>query len=286
MAIIGKEVANCAFLDIERAFQPSAGFRVRREWSVAMHSRVAFTGAGQASRIRVSQQVCDFQIQSLSDYFNVLLMVCHELAHYLNRHNDHQDASDQDSKALETWADFYGMRLFMYLTTFRTRTRQALMDQFGEPKQDVYLKAIGRSLSEVYQEIYLGSPSDRYPAPHERVLIVAAGVLSFFRRLYGELKPTWSMYVLLTILREDNLLSRVGGHASDTSEHERIAALAMEIQTSLQGDERQITPGLKRLWEPLIGTGFGLTAEQVAANRAAISAETKKIAETFNLDRL
>jgi len=284
--IFGRDVVENAFHDIEQAFLSSASFSVNRELDVPMRQHVSFVGSGEKSRIRVSKGLCDFPVVVLEDYFFVLLSVCHELAHYLNRHNDHKDQSELDYKALEVWADFFGTRLFMFLVSFRTRTRQALEKCCEQLNQEAVLKAIGKSLSEIYRTIYAGCVSDHYPPAGERVHIVNAGVLSFFYRLFGGLEPKWTLYVLMTISREARLYQQIGSTEVDMAEHEILSTRIMEIQTSLQAQRRQITPGLNPLWEPLIGTGYGVSAEQVAKNREQILAEISGVEKLFHPTRI
>jgi len=69
------------------------------------------------------------RVQSVDDAMFFLIIIGHELAHYVNKHLAHTDESKIDSVAIEGWADFFGARIMFTLITYGNQT--ALLRKSG-----------------------------------------------------------------------------------------------------------------------------------------------------------
>jgi hypothetical protein len=199
--ITGKTIIAAACHDLERFYKSSSKLKVRVEYDQAMRNHVSFSGNLAGSRIRFSKDFCDFEIALASDYHFALIQTCHELAHYLNKHNRHEDVDEADTKALETWADFFGARIFMVLISYGARSRKFVFGLDPGADQGEQLAHIGSGLRQVYDHVYKGAPTDVYPDAEERVHVFIAGIGSFFMRAFGEFKADWSVFCFDHIMR-------------------------------------------------------------------------------------
>lgn len=258
----GKSVAEAVFKDIESFFFHSAKFAIRKEFNPSGLHHASLKGKGDSARINLSKDFCEFEIDTVENLFFVMMTVCHESAHYLNKHNDHEDSNKTDFTAIETWADFFGARIFITVITFGKRS-QSLMKMFmPELNQDAVLRAIGRAMKKMYQSIYLPTTDQRYPAAIERVLIFNAGVTSFFYRIYDSLQPKWTIYMLKTMLNESELTDIAAQHNADWSRHSQIANASSSIHKSIQGVDISITKGMKPQYISLLVTNYNLSEHE------------------------
>ena len=189
--------------------------------SDSVHHAV-YVGKDNNERIRFSKDLSSFEPNNLSDLFYIAIIACHEFAHYLHRHNSTEDSDNLDSMALESWADFYGARLFITLISFGKRTVKSIKEFIDPISQEIILKSIGAALFDIYKYIYAHNTSDQYTPPFERVSIFCAGVTSFFYRLYGEVNAKLFVYVNLTIVRAAELTNQLGANQVDWSTQETI----------------------------------------------------------------
>jgi hypothetical protein len=274
--ITGKMVARSVFKDTEEFFLKESGFRINTEFNSPGLQHISIKGVGTKARIRLSSDFSGIEINSLDDLFYLAIMLCHEISHYLNKHNDHVDESEADIKALESWADLFGAKIFMSVITYGKNTHH-LITSFGKIEQDVVLKSIGRSIGNIFSEVYMPNTDERYPHPTERVGLFHAGVVSFFYRLHGELKPRFILYVLHTLMKNSGMSNFFESHNTDWSEVNKIIERSTEIHVSLQKHEIAITVGLKPQYIPILVTNYRMHAEEINENKERLRKELKKI---------
>lgn len=275
--IKGKIVAEAIFKDVEGFYYHAAKFSIKKEFNSKSRHHVSLRGSGEQSRVALSKDFCEFDITSIGDLLSALIVISHEIAHYLNRHNDRQDRKEIDFTAIETWADFFGARIFMTAITFGKKS-QYLIKRFIEVMhQDSVLPAVGRAIGDIYEKIYKHNTDARYPQAFERVLIFNAGTTSFFYRLFGEINPSWTIHVITTLLREAGFAERAGQHNPNWAEHDEIVKTASFIHREIQGDKASITHGLKPQYIPLLTTNYQITPDQEKSYRKKWMTEIEKI---------
>ena len=155
MELLGKDVANELIKDIEGFHFHSSNFKIKKEFGRASRLQASVAGIGDDKRIKLSKDICEFEITNLVDLFYVAIIVCHEVAHYLNNHTSHIDKSSVDFTALEVWADFFGARIFITAITFGSRTQKLIKRFCSEIEQEQILISIGRAIKDIYKYIYL-----------------------------------------------------------------------------------------------------------------------------------
>ena len=77
----------------------------------------------------------------------ILIVLGHEAAHYLNRHNEHEDQSPVETRALEMWADFFGMKLALVAMTFGENLKNISAALPGWSSSDRRTDAVAEALA-------------------------------------------------------------------------------------------------------------------------------------------
>jgi hypothetical protein len=260
--ITGKKIAEKVFSDVEGFFLHKAKFVIKKEYDSPGLLYVSLKGAGLKSRIRLSSEFCSFEANTLDDLFFIIIIISHEIAHYLHKHNDHKDVEHIDVTAIETWADIYGAKIFMSVITFG-KGCQALMHKVCDKiDQEVVLQAMGRAIGRVHGSIYLPNVDKRYPPAIERVRTLFAGITAFFDRINVSFSPRYRVSILITLSRSSGLSDEINEHDVDWDQVKRIADRSSEIHIMLQRNESAITPNLKLFYVPILVTNYKLTAKE------------------------
>jgi hypothetical protein len=205
MKLNGKQIAASAFLDVENFFYHSAKFKIVKEYDQKnMVTHATCSGVENKMRIRLSQDLCCFEAVTIKDYIFVLIIVCHELAHYLNNHNSHRDSENLDSIAIEARADHFGAQILMTLLTFGNNTLRNIAKYQNILTQDILFKAISEAIKDIYDKVFSQGGAKKYPNPEHRAMLLIAGCLSFFNRFYRPLPESITLLFVLTAIRELN----------------------------------------------------------------------------------
>ena len=176
-ALTGREIIEAFKNDVEDFFDAAHLFELRFETSGFSPTCI---GSGSAARIRVPVEMLEKSVDSLAELVLFLLVLGHETAHYLHRHNEHDDESSLEHRALERWADFYGTKVAMIVMTIGQKTLEKMVN-FPETKNSgCRLDALACALV-VLSNSYFRVVSEKYPTASERVDTCVSGMLSFFQ---------------------------------------------------------------------------------------------------------
>lgn len=254
-----------AIADFEEFFEPSANFKVNFAFR-NINQFATVSGNKDKSTILINNFSSSEKIKSLQDVMMCLIVIGHELAHYINRHNSHVDKTKADSVAIEGWADYFGARITFTLITYGVRITN-LIEQltaipFSKPapfawRQNMVLSAMGQALIRAFDTLYKpGDGSGRYLTSDLRTYSFLGGVTSFFYRAYGELDEN----LLVPILKKLSIDSKLADHVYDPREgfvdqehFDRTRNIHLEIQGKGQPS---ITGGLKLNYRNLLGTSY------------------------------
>ncbi|MEZ8316764.1 MULTISPECIES: hypothetical protein [Vibrio] len=269
----GKEIVEAAFADVESFFVPSGNFTVNRELNVDDISYASIKGSGVNARIRVSRGICEYEITKIEDYLFVLIILCHELAHYLNFHNEHKDQEELDSVALESRADHFGSQILLVLMTFKTNTSKLIRTIEPKLDQNLAIRSIGKALGDIYQEIYRNCNSELYPQPNLRVGLTVAGCLSFFHRYLGELPKEFTLSFILNVVRAGNLTHIL--QSMDDSQQEQVVDRLVSTHSRLQQEQPFMNQGFKPHFGLLLTSQFDLSPSQMKMHRESLEAHVQ-----------
>jgi hypothetical protein len=177
--ITGEQVANAFKADVESFFGKDK-FHLRIE---AGGFRPVCKGKGKAARIILPQEIFSKSVETANDMALILIVLGHEAAHYLNRHNEHEDQSPVETRALEMWADFFGMKLALVAMTFGENLQNISAALPGWSSSDRRTDAVAEALA-ILSVSYFSEKHESYPSTATRVATCIAGALSFFEIVY------------------------------------------------------------------------------------------------------
>ena len=278
VSVTGRELATAAFEDLESFYFYSSKFSVRREFDKAILTHAKIIGSGSSSRIQLSKELCDHQHDSLPDFIFTMLVVCHELAHYLNFHNDHQDRDSADSVALEARADNFGSQIFATLIIFGKRTKAIALSLSPDLNQKLLTESMGLAIGRLYTDVYSQNQHPRYPNPAHRAASTMAGLLSFFNRYFGNLPENWVTWFLITIVRKSRFAEQINPKDA-TRGSEEIIQKIHDIHRSLQKKEPLMRHGAK----PPFGLFLYSNFQQTSGDRTAHQARLTEMIEKFEI---
>lgn len=259
--ISGRDLANAAFDDIESFFIEETKFRVNRELDTNAILHASCKGKGEKTRICLSKFFCDNQICTFSDFLTSLLVISHELAHYLNYHNEHSDRPDsKDKVAIEARADNFSAIIMHTILFFGDRTI-SLAKELRDGNGFNYLQtATGKAIRQVHDSFYKTNTSSNYPNATYRVYSVVAGGISFYYRwciFYNKLDPEMIRRTALTYalnVMRGGKLTELNNSASAIDNTGEIQGAIFEIHANLQRNHIFMNSGLKQT------PGFFLTS--------------------------
>lgn len=261
MELSGRQIAESAFLDIENFFYHSAKFRVKREYDQNnMKSHAMCSGSGENMRIRLSQDFCAFQSTSVCDYMFMLIILCHELAHYLNNHNSYTDNDKLDSIALEARADHFGAQIFMTLLTFGKNTQKNVTDNLTDLTQKALFGSIALAINDVYEKLFKSAGSSKYPDPEHRVMLLIVGCLSFFNRYFRPLPEKFAVSFLTTVMRATSFAQYMDGE-KQIADGEVIQNRIHKIHNEIEVKSRFRLDGVKFSYGYFLSADFEQTIE-------------------------
>lgn len=267
MDLSGRQIAESAFSDIESFFYHNAKFSVQREFGQSnMRSHAMCSGSGKNMRIRLSQDFCAFQATSISDYMFMLIILCHELAHYLNNHNSYADNEKLDSIAVEARADHFGAQIFMTLLTFGRNTQKSIKGYQMEMSKKALIEAIALAINDVYEKLFKPAKSSKYPDPEHRAMLLIVGCLSFFNRYFRPLPESFAMSFVITVIRVTSFAKVTDGE-KQLSDGEVIQNKIQEIHKDIESKARFRLDGVKPLYGYFLSTDFDKTVEDREAYR-------------------
>lgn len=268
--ITGLDIANAAFSDVDSFFYHSTKFEVKRELNVSgMREHASYAGTNENSRIKLSSDLCAFEALTLEDYFFVLLIVCHELAHYLNFHNAHKDQGREDKVSIEARADNFGAQIFLVLITFGKSTKRNINKINGNLNQELLTVEIAKGLGRLYQQVYTQNSSRFYPKAEHRVLLTVSGFLSFFNRYFGRLEKHWTVRFVLEIIR-NGTSGMMDGDPDVVEEAEKVSKRIDTIHRDLQRGNSFMIKGMKPLFGYFVLSNFDVSNSERESHRARL----------------
>lgn len=176
--ITGDSVISSFKNDVEAFFRSSPAFELRIEKEGIVPT---CRGVGSKARLCIPSDFFTQVIERPEDFIFLLLVLGHETAHYLNRHNEHNDKSHIESQGIEMWADFFGTKIAFVVLTFGAESSKLLtsMPQDAMSRLDVFALALEKLV-----ESYFHNTSNRYPERSARINTYVAGVMSFLEQYF------------------------------------------------------------------------------------------------------
>lgn len=165
---------------VESFFNASSHFRLQIEVGGFLP---LCRGVGQRARIVLPDHFSTLPVAKFEDLAFLLLVLGHETAHYLHKHNEHEDRSSLDTRAIEMWADFYGTKLAMVALTISAEFKKLSDALPGGQGTGERIDGLASALATLANS-YFNTQSDKYESAPVRVATCVAGMLSFFEVLF------------------------------------------------------------------------------------------------------
>lgn len=259
--ITGKDIALAAKEDLESLFEETAHFELKIELDSNSRHHACISGDGENLRIRFSKDFCMAPVTNIDDLHFFLIIICHEFAHYLHAHNSHNDTSDFDSKSIEAFADFFGVKIMMTLITYG-KNFISLYDNlsFNSKTQKEIIKSIAEAISKLAETIFKNE-SPKYSNRISRIGHFAAGITSFFDTEFNSMNVRRSLSLLEIIYTTDKISELLILESNKFEMDANLISRFDEIHKKIQGSDLEITKGIKPFFKKFIGTSYNSTNE-------------------------
>jgi len=278
--VSGKTIIENAVDDLQSFFTSDEKFKVNVIYDA---KNISCKGIGDKSRICFSSDLCEFPIQSIDDLHFVLFIVGHELAHYMHRHNEHDDRCSKESRSIEDWADFYGSKLVMVIITFGEKSKQIYRSFQGNNHSGERINSMGRALGKL-AGTYFDISNKKYSNRLSRVGFCASGINSVIEKCIGNIDVNRSMSVMQRIYSDESLKNIMLLESGSFLREKENISVVHNIHKNIQSGNFEITEGLKEEYKIYIGTDYS-TSE---ADRKLYIDTVKKIAadQGLSIDNL
>ena len=211
-------------------------------------------GTGGGCRICLPADFRDLEISNPDGLHFWLITLGHEIAHYLNRHNDFNvgaEESNFETRSIEDWADFYGTKLMMSLITFGERTQAIYAEYEGADNFTSRIESMARALFRL-ASTFFNFQSAKYAPRMTRVASCVNGINSFLDK-YNGMNVWRSIGVVQRIFLSPELepIFKTEGLEFPESIDQTVT-----VHQAIQGPDPAISVGLAPSLEPFIGTNF------------------------------
>nr|GLK22146.1 hypothetical protein GCM10017606_29740 [Microbacterium terregens] len=263
--VTGEDLARAAAADFEHFFLPGGEVPIRVE--VKGVNAAITRGVGEKTRIVIPREMATEVVDSADKLHFHLLILGHEIAHVVHRHNDEVDQAPLDYHALEMWADFYGAKVMMCLLTFGSQVNPKFREFYpGDYFLEDALESMGRAVERLVTGVYTNHP--RYPFPLLRVGLVNNGIMSFLRRELKGAPGIWPYSVFKRVFASPAVRELMKLHPEHIDPNFEPIERARRWHLAVQGDQMAIAPWLHPRLVHHLHTSFQQTDAEREASRA------------------
>lgn len=278
--LTGKDVLDAFKSDLEGFFYPDSGFVMN---TAIQGSKTVYMGDANKGGVVVSKDLASHEVGSLEELVLILLILGHESAHLINVHNGYRDQTNDDTRAIEVWADFFGTKIAVVMLTFGEKILDLVTSFPGGAETGTRIDAIGAAIGRLAVS-YFETNDGRYEPAPVRVATCVAGVMSALDTFWAMQGKGRSVARSLSIQKRlyaspvmTGQLLRADARAPDRSQ----LPLLRQIHKVIQGDRDSITPGMRDLPKQWLGTDYRGSEEARLANvklqNEILMAELKKL---------
>ncbi|WP_315534130.1 hypothetical protein [Delftia acidovorans] len=283
--ITGAEIISAYKSDVEEFFQPTVGFRL--EIVDGGTDLPKCIGAGDQARISLSRDIYEKPIKSYADMMLVLIVLGHETAHYLHRHNEYITEVLEERRGREMWSDHYGMKIAMVVQ--HSSRIKAIREKLPNcTTVNERIDGIASALGTLAVSYFFGGAT-RYPSTNTRVAVCIAGFNSYLTRFFtlkGEVEALMSgagiqaiqrahdpqahlqrqIYVYHRVMNEPRLKALPHDELQDLSDEQN--AIIYGMHRKIQADRKALFDGMNSFPAQYLRLDYSLSEEE-RAKRAA-----------------
>lgn len=267
--ISGKSLLDAVVIDVRTFYAARSDFEIKVEYRGHIPT---CRGVGATTRICLPPEFQTLEISTADDLHFWLIVLGHEIAHYLNRHNDFNVGAEEsalETKAIEDWADFFGTKLMMSIITFGFLIAPFYACYPENTRYETRLGSLANAFTKLAGSFY-DTASTRYSTRGLRIGNCVAAICSFLDKYNGSMNVARSFGVMRRIYLSSGLQSIVQTEPMRFPEN---ADEMVKIHQSIQGTAPAITEGLNPSLLPFISTSFLTTPQERSRYVAEMRAE-------------
>ena len=182
MTTSGAEIIHAFKEDVEDFFNNDSNFKLEIVEEGLNPPRCK--GVGPNARIILPTSYSEKEIETYDEMVLMAIILGHEAAHLINRHNEHADESSLETQAIEMWADYYGVKIALVAITFGKNTQRLAGSLMLEKSMRARIKSFSSAFATL-ANTYFSTSHSNYPPAVVRVSTCIAGLLSFFERIFA-----------------------------------------------------------------------------------------------------
>lgn len=264
------DIYKAAIADLESFYSTSYDFKVKVEFyhENGIHP-ASIIGSNENSFLRFTTDACEKEINNNTDFLFGLLIVCHELAHYVNKHNYYTTPNHEAHRLIEAWADMFGMKIMLLLFMKGNEVNKLLSERNFPSGINYFLNEIGETFS--FTATYLfNNSSPKYHRRIERIMHCAAGVNSFLDSHFEKRSMERSINVYSRIYSAAGLTLLIKSDFDTNNLTTDDFDFLHTIHVEIQNGQCAITQGLKKEFRKYIDTNFPNSNFVVTSNKKKI----------------
>jgi len=268
----GQDFIESAISDFESFYVN--GFKIQREYLLGIGLKIS--GSNEQQKLTIPIDFADMELETDELKFYALLLIGHELSHYINKHNYHIDNSDTETKALEMWADFFGSVIAMSIFILGEKTK-SLFSFNPFINKEKGLKTIIDSYEYIYPVFKNTDNSDKYEHSSERLITLQSGIVSFLVRyeiakkildndtndlagVYFKYSKAWALEFAKLTFTSPSLMEiveiRDDLSKKDLKRLEERKNIVNKIHIKLMNNNLEITSGIHPQLRWILGTDY------------------------------
>lgn len=273
-------IAKNIILDIVKDFESFFINNYKVKLDFGNHNGLSIKGTGSKTRIKIPKDFSNMEVSSDEDLVYILFLMGHELAHHINKHNSYITNTAEEHKAIETWADFFGVSISLTILVYDMNFRKNLKNDY--PSNDEQIRLVLRVFDRLYNDVYKND-SDKYESAEFRLGIIFTGITSWIAKMeinrnsifnlkkdiqevYRDTIFHWQLKLIKFISENKNSMTYnaliyMNCYDNLDTFKEKVALIG-DIHKQISKDSFFITSGLKLEYIELLNTAFGTNTIQ------------------------
>lgn len=175
-----KLLAKNVICDIAKDFESFFIIDYKVKLDFGNYGNLSIKGTGDKTRIKIPNEFSNMEVNSDEDLVFIVLLMGHELAHHINKHNSLITNTSEEHKAIETWADYFGISISLTILLYNTKFRQYLKNSYTS--NDEHIKLVLRVFERLYLNVYKNNGT-KYESAEYRLNTVFVGIVSWIAKV-------------------------------------------------------------------------------------------------------
>ncbi len=277
---MNKIIAKDVIIDIARDFESFFIIDYKVKLDFGKHNGLSIKGTGSKTRIKIPNEFANMEINSDEDLVYVVLLMGHELAHHINKHNSYITNTNEEHRAMETWADYFGISISLTILLYDTNFRKYIKGKYLS--NDEHIRLVLRVFDRLYLKVYKNSNS-KYESAEYRLNTIFVGIVSWIAKveitrnifsknpkdeqeIYRDYSFHWQLRLIELISENKNSMTYNAliymNKFDELDILKNKIKLVYDIHKEISNGRNIITFGLKLQFLEILNTSFGKNPRQ------------------------